>query len=1078
MSKQTLFNNSTDANVTKSTDPVSRAASLRTLTNLLPDLTNSILNLFTRAWTFTDDKIPQLAFSQSAIRFAKLLSALHACHGLLDDALLRHLVLNAEIPSQEQQPSGNPVFLPRAAIVELLFRGYPGYSSESSMDSADRINILAGIASVLSQLGYSRKKAIVLKELTTALLPALVQARKDGAAEMGVHPAASLSSLGASMRAISLGGAMSTSDDSDQGMRHFLSLLCQSYGIVSVRLSNNQYLDVSETNHSIASKKSTESSHAQLINVAVINALHEASAKASGSQDLKIEVLRSCINVCEALPDLGGALQYSAELLRIGGSGIVPGPDSSDGAPDLVVEEQVRLVNNISRTLSAAKQLGFEHPEAGYWDEFLVRGIEAVYPNSPRILQSHEKSELDLVETMDAKNEKTPFIYNPFVKCKDSTSKELLLVSGEEAFFLTTLQNLYDFDVAIEWVKLLADGVPFECEAQSALIGAYRTQTIILSGTPRETGTVAVHGCLAKIKGCRQQAFPTFAEPWALKPDVKGRHLGLPRKSRPLSSSSVPGKVNKPAPSKGPVASVLVLKVLEAQPRVTLKSVSAPQAAIMLLDGESKSLTFVLQNLSLVAPVDLLLLSFDDSTASQRDTILSSKELSADKLYEVELDSARKALRWNRKEEDGDFRIDPGGDITLEIEALGMLGLSNGTIKIDYSHLGVPRAEIKEKFYTRQLILPLTMTVNASIHIVGNDIVALPSEFISSKPPQHNPFIREPANSNLDVPSSTPTHDYHHFLNHIHSSPTRPYCLLLLDLRNLWSNTLVLTLEISDPCQASPITHSQRLQPGTTYRVPIPLPRLYNSNPHAPIPALNSANKRQFVISATTTSPEAERVMREAFWYKEALLALLNATWREESTGRRGDIDLRRLRLSPRMLSSLRLPDLEIGMSVTSAEPEVSPPLSHVVESVVKNPSASNYTVPMSTFLNLNTQLYNRSDIPIRPILRLQPKVAHQPPNTTLDLSKKLLVNGLLQRVLPSLGPGERCDIETGFLVLNRGIYEWRAIVEETVAPGKMNGADSVPKKRATTGDLDVLGDIGRRTWVAEEPCIVEVKTD
>ena len=1059
-----------DLNVSKSVDPFNRATSLHELTSLLLDLANNLLNLYGRAWTYTDDRIPPIVFSQTAIRFAKLLSAIHRSSGTLNDDVLRHVVLNAELRSTDDEALKAAPSLTSGEIVELLFRGYPGRpSSDMSMPVADRTTVLAGIASVLSDLGYRRKKALVLKELMTGLLPALVQARKDGAAELGVHPAASLASLDSAASAMPFENSDAELADSERGMWHFLSYVCRSYGIVPFEFLNEKVAGtVVRDRRSL--EETPKVNQAQISEMLAFQALRQASAKAFGSQDLKLDILRFCISICEALPDLSGALRFSAELLRIGGSGIAPGPESSDGSPDLVVEEQVRLVSNISRTLSAAKQLGLEHPEADYWDAFLVRAVEVVNDKSPRSLQPHAKTELELVDTSDIKG-KNPFIYNPFLKSETTAIKESLLVAMQETLFRVTLQNLYDFEVVIERISLLADGVALDCEAQSTIIGAYRTQTIILGTIPQSSGSLVIHGCSAKVRGCRERNFPTFAESWALRSDAKSKYLSAGKTHMNSVASEIIRSKNSNS-LRGPIPSTLVLNVLRAQPNLVLKSISASQAAIMLLEGESTSLTIILQNTSRTTSVDLLLLSFDNSTASRRLSAFSSGDLSAVEMYEFELASARKQpFRWRRKAEDRDARIDVGEEGELEIEVLGIPDLSHGTIQVDYGHLGVPKAEVKEKFYTRQLIIPLTVTVNPSIKISSADIIALPSGFSLQQESKFEEQKQKTEESIQNRPASSPTEPQSHLQN-INAYLSNPECLLLLDLRNLWSQSLHLVLEISDPTShGPPIRRIHNIQSNTTERIAIPLPRLYLSNPYASIPSLNPANKRQFVVSATKHTAQVERAMRESFWYREALLNRLKANWKEISTGRTGAVDLRSLQMSPRSLSALRLPDVGIEMSVTNAEPASSASPMNLELMDVQMTGPSDYTVPISTLLTLNTRLFNRSSTPIQPLLRLQPSLANQPQNVALDLSKKLLVNGLLQRALPTLGPGERATVETGFLVLNYGTYEWRASVEEVVPSGKMQ--DKGGRARAATGELDVLSDIGRRIWVAESPCTV-----
>ena len=1050
----------------KSLDPENRAAILQSLASLLSDLTNNILNLYSRAWTFTQDKIPPLAFSQSAIRFAKLLSAIYLSAGKLDDNVLRHLVLNTELSEIETEWLDAVNLSTKPELAALAFRAYPSPRPNSSLSIADHTMILAGIASVLSELGYHRKKAIILKEIMSTLLPALVQARKDGAAEMGVHPAASLASLNASVKAVPSQKGSSTSDDSERGMRHFLSLVCQAYGILPLEPIGTVKHEGRDKQSATPNSKNIEANEAS-----IARAIQQASINAIGSQELKIEILRSCISLCEALPDFGGALQYSAELLRAGGSSKAPGPDSSDGSPDLPIEEQIRLANNISRTLSAARHLGLQHPEADYWDEFLVRGIEVVETNQARALVSHAKPELEVVETIEAKKEKNPFIYNPFLK-QSSAAAEPLLVAQEEAFFRVTLQNLYDFDVVIEHIELLSDGIPFKGFPETTLIGPYRTQTILLSGTPQEAGSLFISGCTVKVKGCRERMFPTFTKPWALKPDIKGRHVGLAQNPRPNSTAPDPVKSNNPFP-KGPTTTTLALKVTGAQPHISLKSISLPQSAITLLDGEMRTFTVTLQNTSQTVPMDLVLLSFNDSTASQLQTALASKDLSPVELYELEFASAHKqSFRRHRQDRHRELMIKPGGEATFEIEILGKPQLSHGTIQVDYGYLGIPKTDIKDRFYTRQLVIPLTVTVNASISLVRNDVVSLPSDYVRRNEQAIIDLDGPPLGPNHPNTTSTPSYPPHDDSK----SPSSPECLLLLDLRNSWPSVLTISIELqslNNPTLPNTRTKTQSLilHPGKNHRVPIFVPRLHLPNAHDPVPSLNPRNARQFVVSSTKSTPEVERAMREAFWYREVLLSRLHATWKEESTGRGGEVELRGLRLTPRMISALKLEDLKIGMAVSLAEPHLG---FASTSTQVKQLNPVTFTVPTQSFLTITTTLHNRSTTPIHPLLRLQPSLANQTPGIALDLSRRLLVNGVLQRALDVIPPGEEVKIETGFVVLSRGRYEWGATVEEvrSHSTGTGDAKGDGKRERAATGER-VLEEGGRRVWHAEQPCTV-----
>ncbi|KAL9629447.1 MAG: hypothetical protein Q9164_006876, partial [Protoblastenia rupestris] len=510
---------------------------------------NNVLNLYGRAWTFTEDKIPAVSFCDSTIRFAKILTPLNISHGCLSDDVLSHLVMQTALSPPKIREADSHSFPSKSDISILLFRAYPIPSSVLSLSVSDRTATLAAIAAVLSELGYYRKKALVLKDIMSALLPALVQARKDGAAEMGVHPAASLASLNAISRDPSSGFSSLIYDDAEQGMQAFLALVCQTFGIL---LQHNS--PQSDDDPTIRQDSLSLSSEL---------ALRFAVFRLYGVQDLKIDVLRSCINICEALPDIAGALHYSASLLRTAGSGIAPGPESSNGFPAIDLDEQVRLANKISRTISAAQHLGLKHLEAEYWEEFLIRGMGVLSIRHSRTPTLHDRSELEDAGTIDGTKQKNPFIYNPFLESKSPATTEPMVVENEIATFEVILQNLYDFDVKIESIILESEGVKLDCPDHETTIGPYRIQTLHISVIPRGPGSLTITNCRVKIRGCRVRTFQIFSEPWALKAEVKGRSLQLLDAVKPFKHPQANDQTSKnklTRPLSAPKAALLALK--------------------------------------------------------------------------------------------------------------------------------------------------------------------------------------------------------------------------------------------------------------------------------------------------------------------------------------------------------------------------------------------------------------------------------------------------------------------------------------------------------------------------------------
>lgn len=1088
-----------DLSATGSAIP-SRLVSLQNLTGILPDLVNNILNLYVRAWTFTEDKVPILAFSESVIRFSRLLAVVQTSYGNLDDQGLQKVVLNVVTTSAVRTSTQINLFPSKAEIANTLFRAFPSSLSEPALPVADRTMILAGMASVLSDLGCHRKKALVLKELVSTLLPALVQARKDGAAEMGVHPATSLVTLSPALGNAASQQPDSRLGDSEYGMRSFLSFLCTEYGaLLSVTPEEeSKSSDGSEGNCRCQSKSPATQGDGDSDEAVISRALSQAAASLIGAQTLKLDVLRACINICEALPDLEGVLRFSADTLRTAGSGIAPGPDSSDGSPFLPIEDQVRLANNISRTLSASHQLGIERLEAEYWDEFLVRGIELADAGLSRTPTPHSKAELDLVNASEAKAVNNPFIYNPFERSVTAQTSEPTLVAEEEAVFRVTLQNLYDFDLEVERITLETSGATFDSLPQSILVGPYRTQTMSLIGIPRASGPLTLTGCVAKVKGCRERRFPLFSAPWSLKIDDKTDPRDLVMSSQSLTTAE-PATSQAASRIQRPTVSKLQLYVIGVQPNIIMKSISLPQSAMMLLEGETKAFSITLQNLSSSVPTDFLSLSFKDSTAAQLQPALENKDLALTELYEVELSATRRQpLRWLRTASDPEPKINPGGSITIGVEVFGKSGLSHGSIQVDFGYLGVPRSEIKDRFYTRQLVIPLAITVNASVELVRNDLIPFTTDFAWQNQqrqqgrPASSSTASSPENENRHHARRRTSKDentFHSLLSRLGlGSHDDEHCLLLLDLRNTWPNLLTTSLQVrqnlsknqspSDPWKRAYTVHETQ-QPGHTSRLVLILPRLYLSNPHAPIPSLNPATKRQYVVNTSKdTSPAAELAAREAFWYREEILNHIRATWKEESTGRTGTINLRTLRLSAQMIPAVKLEDLAISLSVRSSPPHhPTPPHDTAAPSIIQL-ARSKFSIPTSTFFTLATTLHNRTSHPLHPLLRLQPLLRNQQHNVGLDLSKRFLWTGVLQRALPVLAGGETREVGMGFCVLSKGEYEVGACVEEVRRVKKVSDGDGGGRDE---GDLAMSGriEVGeeRRVWYAGEPCVI-VATD
>ncbi|RDA91624.1 hypothetical protein CP533_4645 [Ophiocordyceps camponoti-saundersi (nom. inval.)] len=823
-------------------------------------------------------------------------------------------------------------------------------SATELLTTTDRASVLCGMATVLGSLGYYRKRAMVMRELVSVLIGGLVEARTRGAADAGVHPAAGLVSLTSGHD-----GAVALDlgeGDTEFGLEALLEHLCGSYGIVGFK-----------------SKSGDDDSD----EAAVARILEQSWARFFGLTGVKLNILRACINFSEALPDFEGVLKFSSDLLRTGGSGIAPGPRREDATPLIHKDEQVRLATNVSRTAALAQRVGMGHLAAEYWDEFLVRGIALEPPPEARTPVPHARSDLpggDVVAEVRSSQGVNPFIYNPFLKEADEVVEQHL-VAGEVATFRVRLQNTYDIEVEIESVRLCTEGVDFESWPERLTLGPYRTQLVRIKGRPREAGSIRLTGAMVKVCGCRERRFPIFAKPWAPPPQEKIKVRGT------TALEAVGGETAPP-----PEATTVTFNVIVTQPLVVVRSTTLPQSAVMILEGERQRFSVTMANVSTV-PVDLMLFSFKDATQAPLQEALGRRDATPAELYEYELIlSKRQALRLVGGSNDQDRSIAAGGEATFEFDILGKPGLTSATIQVDYTYLGIRREEVKDRFFTRRASLDLRVTVNASVELTRVDALSLEGE------------IPAPLWNRLGSGFTARVDEF---------------CLLCVDLRNAWPSLIVVRLEGEDGLAAE-----EDVLPGKTSRLVLPLKRIHMEGAHEPIPSLNPSRGRQFVVSASKISPDAERASREAFWFRERLLERVRATWRT-TTGRNGAIELRNMRLTPRMIEALRVD--EVGIEVTVDE--------------------ATTTAYVDDFLTLTVRLTNRTATTIYPLVRLLPALRHRPLNVALDQTRKFAWNGTLQQLLRPLPGHGSISFSLGVTALCRGEFELGASVEEVQTPNQ-----------------------------------------
>jgi hypothetical protein len=1048
-------------------DPAAANLAASRASKLLPDLIPMIISLYEKTSTLAGEPISPVAYSESVLRLSKLLAFVQNAGGELNSTVLQKIA--SPLSRSLYQPRINAGFttsISKHAIADMALRALPPPSA--GVPLPDTIAIQSGIISVLSMLGFERKKAVIVKEMITLLVPALVQARKVGAAEMGIHPAASLSA------ALGTGSSSSTTNDEQVGLGDLLKDLHSTYGARDQVHLNSTRDETSERDQTNALDS--------LVNAAVSLATQSAGAKSFGSVNLKLDILRACIDFCEALPDLAGVVHFSALLLRaVGPQGTMTAREHMRRVT-LVTEEQLRLISNMARTINAAAKIGLPDVQASYWDDFLVRNIQWTEDTHNEKLRERHKSDL-LFDTGD-KPGRSPFLYNSFAKQIHKTEEKIVVVR-EPSELVVTLQNPYDFEVRIEKLSLVTDGPAVDVDENPFTLGPARLQNVILTAHAKEEGPIRIIGCSVRIFGCKDQFFPIYQSSWRPEFPSKLKELGLsardPAKPTARSNNSK-GRSLQPIL---PQPSTLSAVAIHAQPVVVVDALALTESALMVLEGQKKTFQITLRNDSATTVVDFLHVSFDDSLTSSIHTALSAKELTKADMYGLEVElSQNPTFTWACSTGDQDMNIPPGKKLTFDITVLGKPGLAAAKIMFDYAFLGKPFSELEGRAFTRQVSVPIGITVNASIQLHRADFTEFPADFAWANRVLQDKGQR-PCSPESPQHMAEKGHDRFHTLLHRVGleSGNEGNCLLLLDLRNSWPNPLTVSVQV----RSSPLDETwdrayavhETIHPGHIARLVLPLPRVHIGNPFAPIPILSLQNQRQFVVSADgPISADLERATREQFWFREQVLKHVRGTWVENGSSpeRHGGIDLRALRLTPKMISTLRLGDVDIKLS---CHPAVGV---DTLQNSVQQTGNSKFLVKTQALITLRTTIANNSTTSIKAILRLQPTLADQNSLTSsLDISRRFLVSGTLQQCLPLILAGGSVQVEVGICLLIKGEFEVSALVEEIVLAGEDDddgggggGGGGVEHEDFEAGK-EGLSRKERRVWKAEEVCRILV---
>lgn len=1071
------------------------------LATAVHDLVSTIFMYYERAKSHNDDPLPSIARAEMFIRLSKLTAHVTASGGELSSDLLDHLVMGSTYNDTiiAKLSANNHIVRPHiATIVDHLFKAYPDPST--TMELPAKVMILAGMSAVLSLLSLDRKRAMILKVLITSLVPALYEARKLGAAEMGMHPAAS----------ITLGAAVHDGDVTagDVAVQEMLKGLLSIYGIPNLSRADDDP-------RQFVISTGGQDQLIELVNTTALSARGASAAAAACGLSLKLDFLRACIDFCEALPDLNGIMHWTATLLRVAGPGR-PIPHNSRGQyAKLATEEQIRHVLNIARAGTAAVR---QHPltafEPDYWDDYLVRNVELL--DAPGRTRGVERA---------------------------ASRPALIHVQGEPFDLFVTMQNPYDFEISLEHLSFLTSGGLLDVKLGLPVLGPLRLQQISCQAVAKNVGTIRIHGCIIKVAGCSSRIFPVYSTGLSPEQDLIRSSRGTRLQARDTRDI--------------PTTTVLTLQVVQPQPRIVISSNSLlanqamPQSAIaslVLLEGERKTFTVRIQNESQIPAKWLAVSYLDDRMVALK---AQSAELSNDtgkanktnrfrsianmqaQIHDVERelhDSAQHSgesalVTWRRLDMtradmpdvqetvlDTSEGIAAGSTATFEISILGCRHLSRIEVCFDAAAEASPAKESQHFGLGRQARIPLQITVNPTLAIRRLAIMqyprpdlALSTKRISSimtlethRSGETSALLTDGASGDLlssDAVSMQGSLSDTAISGRKGREDKEEYCILELDLVNTCTRPLEVTMSAKqDNIQStkSPqLVEAQSLVTQQVHRMLSPnhigervlmlLPRMYIPQPYARIPPYNKAATQFVVERLDPAGLPFERADRERFWLREKLLASLKISWSDPSSSQHGILSNRDA--IPRLIEethvrALKLDDLKIILDIVDAGLNIETKPGGVQEADTER------------FLTLRTRIFNRSPEPIRAILRLHPAVVSDTPdqtqlhtNSTTELSRTLLYSGQLQRRIPLLQPHQTVTLDLPFTLLSPARMEWRAIVEELAPPTPVDlkglaSHEHDPKRDAIMAEAkDVAGRRDeRRVWIAEG-CIVRART-
>lgn len=976
-----------------SNDP-QHSDALHNLCVAIPDLSYIIVSTYARAAN-EQGLVPfPFAFSESVVRLAKLITVLHLGGDVLSKEVLDNFVLDGRM-SESSRTLVDAGF--KTKLSSFLLRGYPTKTAGLGLSVADNVIVLSGIASVFSMAGMTRHQARTNTQLLSVLVPTMIHARK---------PKVSNQEGMTGFENHSLRETPASSETASMAAHHnelysLQQILCQEYGV----FNHNIY--------SSSQPKTFEASNCEIENQALCNIIKEFNWRSFGSRDMKKIILSLSIDISESMGDYGAALDYLAILLCTLRPNINPSTGTISARFRTTRQEQLDLAAKMYRILDLPSSYGISAREMTYWDPFLVCGVEIQEAKADNKLFSRSKSDfIGLIPHGDGKTSTIgPFLYDASSKTSKEKVPNSVIVAGEPAEFVVTLRNLYEFDIMIEQLVLLTEGVVVEQHSTTVTLGSFRRQRVSIIGTPLSNGSLIIRGCKIRVKGCREQEFLIFPSPWQPMLEIKTKQNGMmiPPSTQADSSPSEPLLNSEDVPK--PVLASCT--IVNSQPLLKIMSSSLSQSMLSILEGQTSHFKIKVQNISKDVSTDFLHVSF--SQGSKHDPGAGPKSASK---------KVVSPFKWLGEDNKKPQNILPGASVSLDIEVFGIPDLSQCTVIVEYACLNQISEKFSNEFFTRTVVLPLSVTVNSSVKLCQVDVL-----------PFEEPQLLGGTGHNM-------VEEIDHKDNE--------FVLLLVDFHNSWLRPLSVTLQSTANVQHSTKTKANEIiQPKHIERLMVLMPRI-------PEDDLKQPDGESSIVTSRNEIAPTEQVIaaRRLFNCVQAVAERIRATWQEIDREGHGIISLESMILSTEMVNLICQDPVAIRINLSSIAEPTKPTtggFKNVFASYIDDPST------------LKTTLHNRTAQDLLLHIHLRLELLADATDFDMDLSNRLAWTGSLQRRYVKLRPGERFEYEVDLCFFCPGNYG--------VGVGVVEAAPSGGVVSAGAGGIGVVVERA----VAEAKCTIYV---